>query len=449
MDPFDFRALRARWGMPRVGLLCWLCLAHPAALSASESPAAPAAPDAHEQTLSELLSFAEQHSYRTRIAALTRGHGAAARAEAAAILPENPELMLAAGPRFLRADQRELDFQMALAQPIDIAGQRALRIAAAARTSERLEAEAQATRWDVRRSVTAAYRAAIVEQERLHIAEQAARFSDETLLVARRRLKAGDISSIDLRVAEADAAQTAEQLLVAEQARRKAELDLCEAAGWPLTRQLRLALGLEPVREVPALPGLLELARQKHPALQALRASTTEAHAQVELADREAWPRPRLGVQFSREGSFGAPPNYILLGTLGVPLPVWQRNQAARANARVDEQVSRLQEQAAAHSLELGLARAHAALVAAARRIALATSMVLPSLDESLTLVRRGFEAGEIPLLDVSDLRERLLDSRRAALEAHADYYVAWSELEAIVGEPLGSSAARSVTGAE
>jgi cobalt-zinc-cadmium efflux system outer membrane protein len=435
--------------MPRVGLLCWLCAATPAALWASESPAPLSAPDAHEQALGELLSFAEQHSYPTRIAALTRGHGAAARTEAAAFLRQNPSLELAAGPRFLSADTRELDFQVALAQPVEIAGERGLRIAAAARASERLDAQAQATRWDVRRGVIAAYRAALVERERLRIAEQAGRFSDETLLVARRRLKAGDISLIDLRVAEADTAHSAEQLLIAKQAWREAELDLCEAAGWPLTRQLRLAPGLQPAREVPKLPGLLELASQKHPELRALRAASAEAQAQVELADREAWPRPSLGVQFSREGSFGAPPNYILLGTLGVPLPVWQHNQGERAHARVDEQVSRLQAQATAQRIELGITRAHSALLTSARRIALASSVVLPSLDESLILIQRGFEAGEIPLLDVSDLRERLLDSRRAAIGAHADYYVAWTELEALLGAPLGSSAARSAAGAK
>ena len=60
------------------------------------------------------------------------------------------------------------------------------------------------------------------------------------------------------------------------------------------------------------------------------------------------------------------------------------------------------------------------------------------SFDESLGLLQRGLEAGELPLLEVSFARQRLLDAQLAALDARADYERAWIELERAVGARLG-----------
>jgi outer membrane protein TolC len=60
------------------------------------------------------------------------------------------------------------------------------------------------------------------------------------------------------------------------------------------------------------------------------------------------------------------------------------------------------------------------------------------SFADSLSLLRRGLEAGELGLLEISIARQRLLDSQLAALDARADYERAWIELQRAVGHSLG-----------
>jgi cobalt-zinc-cadmium efflux system outer membrane protein len=172
-----------------------------------------------------------------------------------------------------------------------------------------------------------------------------------------------------------------------------------------------------------------------------------EAHARVELADREAWPAPVFGALVAREGSAGSPANYIVLGTLGLPLPFWQLNQGERARARVDEDVALAEESATARAVRARIARSHAELTSASERLSLFTSTVAPQLEDNLALLRRGFDAGEIPLLNVAVARDQFLAALRDALIAYADYYRALAELEFAVGAELPEASSAATTG--
>lgn len=393
-----------------------------------------------EVTLEELLAFAERNAPALQVAGRRRGHGAAEREGAAPLLRDNPAVQLGIGPRFEGGAAGDFDFTLSLGQPLEIAGQRGLRLDAADRLSERLDAEVAAIRWDVRRQVILGYRMAVVARERVRVSESLVAFAEDMLRFAERRLAAGEASAIDVRIAEGDAAQARQAKILAERDLRSIQLGLCEITGWPIENPPLPRGGLEAPRAVPPLRSVLALAGDRHPELRVRRAAVAEARSRVDLADREAWPTPTLGVSLTREGRGGVPtedPSYIVLGTLGLPLPFWQRNQGERARARVDEDVARAEESTTERVLRARIARAHSDLRAAAERLHVFTSAVTPSLEDSLTLLRRGLDAGELSLIDVAVARERFLQTQRDALAAYEDYYRALVELEYVVGSEL------------
>ena len=432
-------AARTRRSSRQVRIFCcWaagLIASLATAVRAEESPSLSRG-DGREVALPELLAVAERDAPRARLAAQRRTYADAARAGATALFTQNPTVQFGVGPRFA-GSSRDFDMQVSIGQPIDIAGQRGRRLDAAQRLREQLDAEALATRWDIRREVTLAYRLASVARERVAAVERWVEFADAMLAIARRRLQAGDIGIIDVSVVELDAAQARQGRLIAARELRASELRLCEVSGWPLEAPPRPSGSLEQPRAVPPLAELLGRANAQHPELSADRAAQAEAGARAELADREAWPAPTLGVQFTREGSLDGPANHIVLGTLGLPLPLWQSNQGERARARVDAEVARVAAGASEQRLRLAIARAHSELESASGRIELFDAKIKPILKTSLTSLQRGFEAGEIGSRDVALARERLLVAERDALTAHADYVSAWSELEGALGEPL------------
>lgn len=435
-------------------------LAPPADVVAQSGPnpadpsANPAAADERPApvSLEQLLAFAQTHAPALQIAERQRGYGTAARDSASAVFTKNPTLEFGIGPRFDSEGTAGFDFTLTLEQPVDIAGQRGRRLRAAELMQRRLDSQASLVRWELRRRVTLAYRLAAIARERAQVETSLVRFADDMLGIARRRFAAGELSAIDVRIAQNDLAQARQALIAAEQAARQARLALCESVGWPLAHPPAVDAPLEPPQALPQLSHLLSLAAVNHPELRVRRADIAEAHARSESADAEAWPSPAVGAYVAREGhrrALGAEgPNYIVMGTVGITLPFWQQNQAERGRARADEALAQTQAEAAAVTLRARIAQAHSQLSAALQRLQLFTGEITPALEDSLSLLRRGLEAGEIPLLNVAVARERFLQTQRDALEAYAEYYRALAGVELATGTDAAHWLARTPGGA-
>jgi outer membrane protein, heavy metal efflux system len=385
-------------------------------------------------TLEQLLDYATVHAPAVRLAQANRGLGEAARDGASPFLHDNPSLSLSAGPRSAQGHPTALDVSAALAQPLEVAGERGLRRTVARRFSERLEAEEGSTLAEVRRDVDMTFHDAVVARERVAVSARLVAFAEQALGVARRRLAAGDITSIEVTLAEADASRARETLLRAEQMFGSARLDLATATGWPPRTPPLVPAGLVPVEPIPELEAVLQRTLERHPGLGALRAAEREAHARVELADREAWPAPTLGVQLAREGSVGSPANFIVLGSVELGLPLWSRNQEERGRNRAEERIAGERAAIEARAIETRLLAAHAALTAAAQRITLLGSHTAGSFEQGLSLLERGLASGEFSALLVSATRERLAQTELLALDAFADYYRARAQLTHALG---------------
>jgi len=422
--PGALRALLAR------GCACLLLFV----AASAHADAADTAPQSGGQTaLSELLEHAEQHSPALRVARERRGYAAAARAGAEPWLEANPSLGIAVGPRFIGAST-SIDVELSLAQPVEIAATRSSRRAVAGELGRRLDAEVALSRLRVRHAVVQAFHSALVARERVTLAERALRFAEEVQSITERRVGAGDATGIELRLSRAEVAAARQSLLLAERDSLTSRLELCDAAGYPPTSPPTVPAGLAPPRPVPPLGALMAELGEKHPELAVRRAAVSEARTRAELADRQAWPVPVLGVELAREGSVGSPTNYIVLGTLQLPLPLWQRNQGERAQWRAEGAFHRAEGDMERHALAVRLARAHGELSSAAARLDVYTGETATALSDTLTLVERGFAAGEIALVELLAARQRLLGVETARLDAYADYYRALADLESASG---------------
>ena len=103
-------------------------------------------------------------------------------------------------------------------------------------------------------------------------------------------------------------------------------------AGWRASDAAEPAGSLERPRRVGDLRRIRKRALQQHPKLLALSAEIKEARARRALASRERLPKPSLGVSYSREVEADGTANNVLLGTLSLQLPLWQRNRGPLAN---------------------------------------------------------------------------------------------------------------------
>ena len=80
--------------------------------------------------------------------------------------------------------------------------------------------------------------------------------------------------------------------------------------------------------------------------------------------DREAWPRPSLGLQYRREGNPTSEGAYdIVMGVVSIPIPSFQLNQGERARARADVTVAEAELDASRRLLDGQIAEARSELI--------------------------------------------------------------------------------------
>jgi len=392
-----------------------------------------------EVSVGDILAFADQNSPILAIARSTLSRAEAARVAASILLPTNPEVSVAAGPRFGSAGTG-VDVDVTLMQQIQIGGERGLRIDASDRLRDLTDAEIEQMRWAVHCDVHEAFHRSLVEQERMRLAERVVTFQQEVLRVVERQIAAGEAAPLALRLAEAEVAQAHQVLVAAQQAFVVSRIRLGQLSGWPVATPPMPTGAVDRPRDPPPLDRLSAVARERLPSVRAGAARIREAEARSALADRETWPRPSLGVQYGREGNpRSEEASHIVMGVVSIPIPSFQLNQGERARASADVMVAQTELDASRRLLDGQIAEARSEVVAAAARTRVYATEILPRFEENLTLLRRSFELGEIDLLALSAGRERFLRIQHDALGAQEDYFVAIAGLERVVGADLWS----------
>ncbi|MDW8363137.1 MAG: TolC family protein [Myxococcales bacterium] len=403
----------------------------PRAVAQSESD------EPRESDLAELWGYAERHAPALELARLRRGEAAAAFAEARPVFPDNPTLHLGIGARL--AERTGIpELFASLEQPLDLAGRRSAHLEIARHRAERIDAELELVRLQLRRDLARAYADAVVARRRLEIMRGLERFAAELYEASRRQQRVGEHGALEPVAAQRELVRARDARIRAERDLLLARLALCEATGWPPQRPPMPRLEPFAPQPVPPLDALGAAAEASHPEQRARQGAGREARARMRLAGTERWPMPSVGAELHRETGADASgaAQHVLLGTVSTALPLWQTNEPGRIEARVRAAIASFEQREAERQRRIRIARAHAELRAAAERLALYETAP-SSLEPLLAAMQRSVEAGELSSLELAAVRDRWLQAQLDALEAWRDHAHARAELEHELGVPL------------
>lgn len=397
----------------------------------------------------ELLPFdaivrhARDSAMRVRVARSRLELGDAAVEGARPLMVDNPQLYVGMGVRYNNNGSR-FELQSTLNQPFEFGGERGLRIKAGKRYREYLDRELAQIQWETYAQVHYAYNMALLARARAITAERTLGFSSRLLEVAQRRSQAGEISSLRVRVATGELAQARQNKLNADLEYRLACIHLSEMAGWPPPQLIAPAGNLAAPVRVRSEADVLVKIQAEHPAIKAREAAVDLGEARVTSANRDRLPEPQLGIYLGREYEPGATTGASKIGLImfTLPLPLWKRNQAPRAQSRAELSVAGQELEATRYTLALSARRAVDAVNTAAERVRTYSSEVVPRFEENLNLLQRAFELGEVDIIEVFVARENFLRIQSEALDAYQAYYDAVYTLESILGSPIQSIAA-------
>jgi len=335
----------------------------------------------------------------------------------------NPTVEVEAGRR--GGEVSTSDYGVEVAQDIELPQRRRARLDAAHAGVTQEEQRAREVERDVLREVATVFFRAVESRERAGAAASSKRLAEEALRIAERRYAAGDVAQLDVNLAKTAVA------------RADAESRMAAATLRGYSMQLQVLLGFaEPVTAGGSLrdgwtPTTTELVASAadRPDVRVLDAEIAETEAEQRFARTLRWPDFGLRASYSKEEG-----DRIVLGGIGLSLPVFNRGQeaAAIANARLAR--LRVERDALTRTIEAevrGAIVSYDALRAAAAEY---QRTVLPLIEENETLALESYDVGQIGLADLLLARREALDARRAFIDQLIETRLAEVELRARAG---------------
>ncbi|MFQ5799958.1 MAG: TolC family protein, partial [Bacteroidota bacterium] len=320
-----------------------------------------------------------------------------------------------------------------LGQLIELAGKRPKRERVAALESKLAGWDYEAKRLDVLTEVALAFVGVLAAQERLILAEELVRLSEEVMDTVAQRVEAGKDSPVEKTKAQVALASARIEQKQAHQRLASARKQL--AATWgsisPVFEGVSGRLDITfPIPSESELRRLLE----QNPDLARWAVEMERRRAALELEKANAITDPTIfgGMQRFNEADDTA----VVFG-LSIPVPVFNRNQGRILEARYNLAKARRQRKAVEANLYATLADAYQALSSAFIEVTDLKNEVLPGAQSAFDAARRGYREGKFDYLMVLDAQRTFFYSRARYIESLAVYHKARAEVERLIGQGI------------
>jgi cobalt-zinc-cadmium efflux system outer membrane protein len=369
---------------------------------------------ARDRTPSVLSARARIEEARARLAA------------ASLLLRDNPEVDAAAGRRNSPGnDSEELD--VGVIQKLDLGGRRSARIGIARAELVSSAADADNALRQALRSVAASFFRAYQAQERVSLASRAESIASEILEIARRRHDAGDVALLDVNLAQAALARARADVHAARSTQSAAVGELRALLAFPPEQEVKLTGDLQ-VSRVYDLQDLLAKATDR-PDIRALQSALEAANAEFRLGRALAWPEVGIGGRYEREEG-----DDLVLGAVRLTLPLFDRGQNVRAEARARARRLELELDAARRDVRREVSTALEVYLQQKAAVEELEKNGLLVLEENESLSRESYEAGQISLAELLLVRREILETRSDYLAHLLNTAIAAADLEASAG---------------
>lgn len=323
---------------------------------------------------------------------------------------------------------RSLETTVQASQAFERGGKREKRVALAGREREAAAKEFAVRRAEVLSASALAYLETLAAQQRLALAAEPLKLARETVAAVDFRVKAGVTSPAESARARAALASSQADFARAEAGLVAARAALAATWGGNATEVQSVTGTLQVPAELPVeAPFLAKLA--VHPRLDLQQSVIAGRRAALELERAQATQDVTVsgGVRFLREGTDAA-----FVAGVSVPIPFRNKNQGNIRAARETLAGAEYGVRAVEVELRAEFTAAWQALVAAHTAAQSLRREAMPATEEAYAAVRRAYEQGQLPLIDVLDAQRALVALRKDLLETEIAYAGALTRAEAL-----------------
>jgi cobalt-zinc-cadmium efflux system outer membrane protein len=324
-------------------------------------------------------------------------------------------------------------------QLFEMAGKRGYRMESAGFGARSAEANFEDAIRQLTFTVKDAYDRVQLAHRRLALAEENRDRFSRILEVNTIRFKKGYIAEVDLIRIRLQVVDFQSQIIQAIQDGNQARADLRVLLGLSPSVDVLLTTQLDYHLVEPDIVALRRLALDTRPDIRMKRLTQSQRMSDLRLAKAYRIPDITAGVGIALQGPQG-PDNQQQLGfNLGVPLPLFNRNQGGIAQAEVSTQVADADLQKAIVQVENDVEIAYRNLLESRRLVETYRGGVLEDARLTLTIVETAYERGGATILDLLDAARTSRTIQQNYIETLFNYQRNLFLLENAVGREVAS----------
>ena len=343
------------------------------------------------------------------------------------------------------AGERETSIGFAL--PLDISGQRSARVNLARAEFEAAEVELADRERRLAAEVRASYAEVMAAIRELEIMESLTNVDQQTARVVEIRVTEGDSSPLELNLLRSEVDRLRARRILVEGRLQALMLKLKNLVGTAPGETLRLSenLNAQILTEPPSVAAAVDIALRTRPDLRLARLTEEVAQAGLRLAHAQGRPDVTAFSRYTNNSAvFDDTPVGVLrdkdrLLTFGVSIgiPVFNRNQGAKAEAAAAIAQARKRREFAETVVRSEVASAFARYEAAKSSLAIFEQGVLDRSARNIQSVRGAYEIGAFRVTDLLVEQRRYIDLQREFIEAMAERFRALADLQSAMGIPV------------
>ena len=422
-----------------IGLLGLLLIGGGSGEAAEPLRAEPVAPPAVRLNLSEAMALFLKQNLDLLIAKY--GIESSKGQQITARLFPNPVAQIGSVASFTQGNTlaKTGGLTMQVQQLFELAGKRGYRIESARFGVQSTEADFEDAVRQLGFTIKDAYYRVLMAQRRLALAEENRDRFARILDVNTIRFKKGYIAEVDLIRIRLQVVDFHAQVIEAIQEGESARADLRQLLRLSPASKLELTTEMDYRRVDPDMGRLRSVALEVRPDIKSRRAALMQRESDLKLAKAFRVPDVTIGAGYSVQGPRGPDNQQMGILNLGVPLPLFNRNQGGIVQAEVGVQSAQAELDRTVNQVENQVDVAYRNLLQSRRLVEAYLAGVLDDARSTFTIVERAYERGGATILDLLDAARTSRTIQQNFIEALFSYQRNLFQLESSVGREITS----------